>query len=209
MYPLEEKKGMSTAVMVTVIASLSISIFVMVAVFQAEASGGGPDMTIILSIFAGLIVLILAVWGVYRWLQTRLVSKPEIAASTAQAKLGQTVTLSYKQRVKRDISVEKLSFKLILRESATYQRGTDTYTVTHDHVMDEFGYTERAFPAGHIIEDHWQVQVPRDGMHTFVADNNKIQWFLQIHVDVKNTWPDFKRDYELPVMPALTEGQAS
>jgi hypothetical protein len=47
--------------------------------------------------------------------------------------------------------------------------------------------------------------IPSEAMHTFIADNNKLQWFVRVHVDIVD-WPDLEENYEIRVMPQKAWG---
>jgi hypothetical protein len=149
----------------------------------------------------GLIVLSVTLLGLARRMYY---GPPEIAISKMQVGVGEEFAMTYRHEFKRNIAVKKYIFRLIMRESATYQRGTDTVTVTHDHKVDEFGYPPQTFPRGHVIEDQWSVKIPPSGMHTFEARRNKIQWFIQIEIDGPGPL-DIKNDYEVKVSPQVVQ----
>ena len=144
----------------------------------------------------------LILWGVVILgvIKRRYYGAPDIAISKPQVGVGEEFAMSYHHEFKRNIPVKQYIFRLIMRESATYQRGTDTVTVTHDHKIDEFGYPPQTFPRGHVIQDQWNVKIPPTGMHTFSARRNKIQWFIQIEIDGPGPL-DVKREYEVIVLP--------
>ena len=148
-------------------------------------------------------VMILAGLGIYKFMETFYVTKPAVTFSPAQIKLGETVTMSYQQSFKRDTQVKKLSFQLVFRETAKYQVGTDTRTVKHELVIDEFGYAGQAYSKGHDLNDTWQFRIPENGMHTFdagISGHNKLQWYVKVNVEIEG-WLDFGKEYEVKVLP--------
>lgn len=137
---------------------------------------------------------------IYPAIQEMFVSKPIIAVHPPQARVGDQVKMSYQQAFKKDMQIHKLSFQLILKETARYRRGTNTYTVTHEHVIDEFGYGQRSIRRGEVVADEWQLQIPMQGVPTFKGRNNQLQWYIKVHIDIKG-WLNFKRNYEILVLP--------
>lgn len=146
----------------------------------------------------------LAMWAfvILGFVRRRYYGAPDIAISKPQVGVGEEFAMSYRHEFRRNIPVRQYIFRLIMRESATYQRGTDTVTVTHDLKIDEFGYPPQTFSRGHVIQDQWNVKIPPTGMHTFSARRNKIQWFLQIEIDGPGLL-DIKREYEVIVSPQV------
>jgi hypothetical protein len=155
-------------------------------------------------IFVAIGVTIL-VWAGRPIVASWRVSHPEITLNKPEFRVGESIDVSFQQRFKRAAEVERMDFKLLLRETATYQRGTDTYTVRHEDVVEE-----HEFPSGHIasnrvVQQSFSWRIPRDGMHTFKANRNKIQWFLKVEVEIAG-WPDYEQEYEVKVLPELASG---
>ncbi|MCI0710803.1 MAG: hypothetical protein L0154_11640 [Chloroflexi bacterium] len=185
------------------VALILAVIFTCVAVFVPVVSGFDFG-AIAFSAFFFLFTLIL--WGIVILgvIKRMYYGAPDIAISKTQVGIGEEFAMSYRHEFKRNIPVKQYIFRLIMRESATYQRGTDTVTVTHDHKIDEFGYPPQTFPRGHIIQDEWKVKIPPNGMHTFSARRNKIQWFVQVEIDGPGML-DIKREYEVIVSPQVVQ----
>jgi hypothetical protein len=177
-----------------------------------SGDGGWADVISMFSIqflcgFSGILIFVaigvaLMVWVgrpiVARW----RVSHPEITLDKTAYRVGDSFHVVYQQRFKRAADVEHMNLKLLLRETATYQRGTDTYTVRHEDVIEE-----HEFPSGHInsnsvVRQNLSWQIPRDGMHTFLASRNKIEWFLSVEVEISG-WPDYEQEYEVKVLPEV------
>ena len=78
----------------------------------------------------------------------------------------------------------------------------DTVTVTHEHLVQEYEEPPRRFQAGEALTQQRQFQVPRQGMHSFSANRNKLEWFIRARVEM-NGWPDFIEEYPLSVQPRL------
>jgi hypothetical protein len=83
------------------------------------------------------------------------------------------------------------------REEARYQRGTDTHTDTN--VFHRATLREVGDPTG-IARGTTSIQVPRDTMHTFGAENNKIIWSINMKGRI-NRWPDLDESFDIIVTP--------
>lgn len=195
MNQLSSHQGNGRIVFILVAIAIFIPI-VIVGIAQGDSTESVFAILIPFCIISGIV----GIFVIYPAMQRMYFGKPEVAISVNEARIGEIFTMTYHHRLNRSLTVKTLAFQLILHEAATYQRGTDTVTVTHDKVVDEFGYTDQHYSRGHTIQDQWQVQIPMDGMHTFEADHNKIKWFLRVKIDTKGFF-DFKRDYEIKVIP--------
>jgi len=88
--------------------------------------------------------------------------------------------------------------EFILRETAVYQRGTDTRTETQDKIVQEFHLLGQNYQAGQAFQK-LDVTGSCRWMHTFVAQHNKVQWILKFHLKIAR-WPDITEEYELQVI---------
>jgi hypothetical protein len=116
--------------------------------------------------------------------------------------VGETFTVDYQQTFRVATQVQLMRLSLILRESATYQRGTDTVTVTHDHFVQTYDLPPRHMSAGEMFQDRRQFQIPPSGMHSFAANRNKLNWLIKVSVQIPG-WPDFADEFSLTVPPEL------
>ena len=130
------------------------------------------------------------------------VSPPEVHVSNTNLRSGDEFTLSYQQTFKAASDVERITMQLILRESATYRRGTDTVTVTHDHLIQSFETPARHFDGGESFSDNRRLLIPRGAMHSFEANRNKLRWLVKVKVEIKS-WPDFEEEYSITVLPEM------
>lgn len=146
----------------------------------------------------GLFLLGGALWnGIAR---ARL-GRPELTVSQAEVAVGETFGVEYRQRFRTSAEIYNSRIELLFRESATYTQGTDTRTDRHEEVLDYFDGPAGTFPGDGMAQQAGTFTIPRDGMHSFTATNNKLQWFVRLKVDVKG-WPDLTEEYELRVLPA-------
>jgi len=129
---------------------------------------------------------------------------PEIALSDEPLRVGQSFTLRYRQPVRREVQFRRVVIQTILRETAIYRRGTDTYTVTHDHLIEEHVGEGRRLYANDDLTEERRMKIPRDAMHTFVATHNRLDWYVRVNVDVPNM-PDVWEELTFQVLPRLAE----
>jgi len=175
--------------------AISFPIFI-VAVSSGETAG---------ILIGGLFVLIGVAFMGYALLnlytRTRI-GKPEIVLSNTTLRVGEKFTMSYLHTFKRAVTIGEIRVQLIFRETATYQQGTDTRTVTHDHMIDERTEPGRSFQAGNLINQTYEFQIPVDGMHNLDVRRNKLQWILIMKMSVPRL-PDFVEQIDLTVVPEL------
>jgi hypothetical protein len=149
--------------------------------------------------------------GIGAWLVIKLlnpvvakarVEPAELIISKDTLRVGESFRATYRQAFKFDADVDKVLIQFVLRETATYRRGTNTYTAVHNHTHFEQTYPGRHYQSGQLFEDSLELQIPTDGTHTFVATRNKLQWFIHVEVDFSK-WPDYKEDFEIKVLPEM------
>lgn len=148
-------------------------------------------------LLAGLLMLGIGGRGL---LARARVTRPEVTLSTQSPRVGEVVTLSYRQTFRTGTDVQGIRFQLILRESATYRRGTDTVTVRYDNLVQEYTLPVRHFDSGEGFQDQRQFQP--QGMHTFSVSNNKLAWLIHVQVEMAG-WPAYTEEYPLQVAPEL------
>jgi hypothetical protein len=98
------------------------------------------------------------------------------------------------------VDVQGVTIQLLQRETAVFQRGTDTKTVTHDKVAQEFTHLGQTYSSTYAFYDSRELRIPADAMHTFIAARNKIQWFVKVNLRMAG-WPDITETFELTVVP--------
>ena len=150
--------------------------------------------------------LLIGGWVVVRVLNPAVakarVERPEVIISKDTLRVGESFRVTYRQSFKFAADVEKILVQFVLRETAIYRRGSSTYTAVHNHLHFEQTYPGRHYQSGQLFEDSLELQIPVDGMHTFVATRNKLQWFIHIEIDFAK-WPDYKEDFEVQVLPEM------
>lgn len=93
--------------------------------------------------------------------------------------------------------ISKLTVSLIGQEWCRYRRGTSTSTDTE--VFMTLKLVESESPLW-IREGRCTVSLPSGSMHSFKADNNRIEWKLQVRGEIR-FWPDVIEDFEMVVEP--------
>lgn len=146
--------------------------------------------------------LIFLVAGVMPLIARTRIEPPQVVISNSNLRSGEEFSLGYQQNFKSGVDVEKLVVQLLLRESATYRRGTDTVTVTHDHVLQNFEEPARHFDAGQQYVQNFRWAIPRGAMHSFQASRNRLYWIVKVKVDMKG-WPDYDEEFGLTVLPEI------
>ena len=129
---------------------------------------------------------------------------PSAAISSYQLRLGERVTVKYEQSARRSLELRRVLIQLVLRESATYRRGTDSHTVVHDTVIDQHEGPGRQLARGDVLAEACTLQVPVDSMHTLELARNKLIWLVRIQVEVPGT-PDVTEEIVITVVPDLVE----
>ncbi len=193
---------------VWLIGSCASLLFVGVPMVLSVASGAeslstaaGPLLFTVLFtvpfVLVGAGLLVFSLWPMIVGLR---VTRPEVIVSEDAVRPGDTFSFSFRQTFKRAAEMKQASFQLVLRETAIYRRGTDTYTVNHDYVVQRHDLPPRSFQAGEMLSDQRLWQIPADAMHTYVADHNRLRWLILAQVGIGG-WPDFKEEYEVQVLP--------
>ncbi len=172
------------------------TVFVIICLTQDEIT-----FAIIGSIFL-LVGFLLLLYALLVMVIRARVGTPEFLISKETLKVGEPFNISYYHSFKRKVRVNRILIQLYFRETATYQQGTDTKTVRHQEMIEEFEEPGGDFRAGSMIQNSFDVQIPPDGMHTLKVQRNQLQWFVKFQMEIPRL-PDFVNEYELEVLPAL------
>ena len=147
------------------------------------------------------VALLIAGFVAHRIMSNMILGRPAIRVSANPLFLGEDLVGSFSQRVKKKIHVNKVTLTLTCREWARYTQGTQSHTVTHvvseqHHVISYIGDVS----ASDVISGEFLFSIRDNAMHTFLASDNKIQWFITIKTDVAN-WPDGSYQLDVQVAP--------
>ncbi|MDA7979764.1 MAG: hypothetical protein MPJ50_13435 [Pirellulales bacterium] len=164
--------------------------------FMQDGVGSWP--LLIVSVF-GVVGLLILAGSIHKLLAQSRIHPPVIALSTSPVLLGESVTGRFSQTPKRGIKINKISVKIICRESATYTHGTNTSTVTHDVSVEEHILLENQHASPlQPLEGDFSINISDDAMHSFSANRNSIQWLIEMHTDIAG-WPDYKHAVKFDV----------
>jgi hypothetical protein len=159
------------------------------------------------TIIGGIFVLVglgIFLFGALTYYTRLRIGQPEITISEQMLRVGESFTVNLFHSFKSGVQIDGIRLELVFRETATYQQGTDTRTVTHNHIIAEFEEPGSYFQAGHLIQKSYDLQIPRDGMHTLKVTRNKLEWFVHFSMKVPRL-PDFSEEYELEVVPVMAK----
>ncbi|MCA9973329.1 MAG: hypothetical protein KC425_24085 [Anaerolineales bacterium] len=174
------------------------SVFVVIGVTQAQL-----PFTIFGGAFMAIGVIFLA-YALLAMLTRARIGRPELTISALRLRVGESFTVSLVNTFARSITVDELLIQLVFRETAVYQRGTDTETVRHEEIVGELRRPGRPYAAGHILAETQAFQIPPDAMHTLKVRRNRLEWFLRVRMTVPRL-PDFVEERELEVVPERVE----
>lgn len=164
--------------------------------FTNEPNIGGM-LFISLFILVGIGLMIYAGMTYY----TRFkVGKPDFVISHTEARLGEKIDFSFTHTLRSDVKINWMKTQLILRETATYQRGTDTTTVTHNNIIDEYEEPGFDYRGGQMFSKAYSFTLPEDGMHTLKVRRNALEWFIKFEADIPSL-PNFVEEFEIIVHP--------
>ncbi len=174
--------------------------------FMSFVSGAGWPFVL----FAGAFVAVgLGIMGVGSWrllirpsLVGRHFARPMASIEPSVVQVGSRIRVRYEQTVRANVETRRFAMQLILRERATYQRGTNSYTVVHDGIIDSYEQPGRQLVAGEVISEDRTFAIPRDSMHSFDARNNKLIWLIRVMIDTPNA-PDVLEEIEFVVAPMV------
>ncbi len=172
--------------------------------FIVMASGGDSPVVPILIFCLPAILLIIAggIWfGIRQYSRSRF-GKPDVLISKNELRVGESFTVQFAHTFANDITLEEIKIQLVYRETATYQQGTNTRTVTYEDVIEEYELPAGDYRAGHMAAENYTMRIPPDGMHTLRVRRNLIQWFVRVKAGIPKL-PDYVETFELTVIPEL------
>ena len=189
-----------------IIGSIVISLFwngiVSVFVYQAFTGwqAGHPDYFLMVFMIPFVLIGLVMIGSIFYFIMAAFNPRPVIVLSKTTLRLGDSVPVNW--ATKGDVNkIQNFKLSLMGEESATYRRGTKTYT-------DRNTFYEKPIVTSHIPESirrgEAMVQIPAESMHSFKSDNNAITWKIRMHCDVPR-WPDAKDDFEITVYPLMLE----
>lgn len=140
-------------------------------------------------------------WSVYRFFLKFLVfvafGPSRLEISQYPLAPGQTVQLSLRQP--GQMRLHLLEVVLLCQEVVTYSQGTNVRTETRN-VVEQRLFRQRGIAAAEPFQCEFEMAIPRDAMHSFSADSNRIQWKIIVSASVRG-WPRFERAFPIIVQP--------
>lgn len=172
-----------------------VSVFVW-HVWDGWRAGHGIDGCAVVFLIPFVLVGLLFLVGVPYQLLALANPRPRLTLSRAAVPLGGAASLEWRfsgaARRLRDLRIW-----LEGTESATYQRGTSTYTDTETFASIEVVKRQEGMPVATGIAT---VEIPADTMHSFEANHNKILWTLKLTASIAR-WPDVVTEFPFVVQP--------
>lgn len=174
-----------------------------IAVFQCVkgwmTGNGSIGFTIFISIF--VLIGIAIIFGFFHAVLAAFNPKLTITLFSDFICIGDEVSFNWEFKGSAN-RISRFTLTLTGTEAASYRRGTDTITATHNfYQMVVTEQTNAAF----MQRGQGRIAIPGESMHTFKSSNNEIMWVLKAHCDISK-WPDTKDDYTISIHP-LQEGR--
>ena len=142
--------------------------------------------------------------GGHSLLMNMLLGLPKTFMSAVVLRRGDELLVHYTHPIKRSVTLKSMAFTLVLQESATYDQGTSTVTVTHDHIIDQNLEADVQLSPETGIDRQLRYTIPDDAMHSFEAHRNTLQWYVKVKFDIPN-FPDFHKNYKVKVLAEVND----
>ncbi|MDH5179910.1 MAG: SoxR reducing system RseC family protein [Gammaproteobacteria bacterium] len=98
------------------------------------------------------------------------------------------------------IDLKHITAKLYAAEKAVSGSGTNRTTHTHTLYSETYELSgPMTLAEGMPVQRKFRFTIPPEGPCTFIAADNRIEWKLEIHIDIDN-WPDWVKDETIPVV---------
>lgn len=198
--PSRSAKGGRSCLLLFALCWLGFSLFW---TYMAWRGGGGAMALFgVPFILIGLFIIVGALW---RSIAGVKIAPPVLEVSNPNPSLGETIRVQWSLRFRTKTMLQDGRVELLFRESASYTQGTDTRTDTYEDVKEFFELPVGEMEAGKAIEGQTNFLIPAEGMHTFKQNNNRLEWFLRVHLNALE-WPDLNDEFELQVQPRKAWG---
>jgi len=191
------------AVVHFILAGLSVAVFaVLSAAFML--CGGFPWWTILLFAIPALLGFGYSIRNGLK--EYRVVSQMEPGELHLEGwpfRLGEEIHLKYVRRLKRPLTLNKLSAKVALVEKATYQQGSSTTTV--QEIVREWSLMamEPQRPFEEVVGE-WDFVVPEDQPPTLPINRNELIWKVIVTVSFAEGLQD-DSEFPLLVLPEVLD----
>lgn len=113
-------------------------------------------------------------------LRIRRFEPGKLVASSWPLAIGDSASVTFRRGVKRGAvpAVNAIEATIVVREVAQYRQGTDTHTVTEE--VASYPVESRLLSTPDAVVAQLEVVVPTNAPPSFEADNNRIEWWLEI-----------------------------
>lgn len=168
-----------------------VSVFV--GVLLREWGRGNIEWVLALFLTPFVLIGLLLLFGTVHGFLALFNPRPRLTIGSRQLELGDTSDLDwvFSGATRR---IKKLRIYLEGREEATYTRGTDTSTDKNVFATIEIASKPNAEPGRAMV------QVPRDTMHSFTSNHNKVVWEIHVKGEI-GYWSDVDEAFEIEVLP--------
>lgn len=136
---------------------------------------------LILSLFcaAGVFIMTIGVRGL--WVAFRF-GPGRLTPSSWPLRLGEDFTIEYERPAKDKSVIDMMSARLYLKETAIYQRGTDTCTDTEIVASEELGTVGAGQDGTGTYHGIWSLRIPPEGPSSFESRNSKVHWMVDVRI---------------------------
>jgi hypothetical protein len=164
--------------------------------FEITGNIKGANWFIYVFLIPFQVIGLLLLWGVINSALALLNPKPTLTLGADSVPVGGSLTLQWQMSgmVSR---LRNLKIVLSGREEAHYRRGTSSYT--DKNTFYEVQIAE-ANDSTRIERGMATISIPRNTMHSFIADDNKIIWSLKVTGEI-GFFPDVDETFDILVRP--------
>jgi hypothetical protein len=180
---------------------------------------GPVALAVVVGVIGGIFAIRLPAWalaliaGVYVIVfGFVLIRRARIVAAMAAGELfvqrwplrrNEVVRVRYQRDLKTVLAVREVKAQLICEESATYQQGTDTRTVTEIVFQTPLDLVDENVTPQQIQMD-WNVRIPPALPPSLEVYRNRVHWRIKVDVTVDGL-PDDDSTFKLLVVPEIVE----
>jgi hypothetical protein len=147
-----------------------------------------------------VVQVVLTVHAVKVWLRSTKSGSSRLEVSEHPLLPGETYSAILVQT--GQMKVRRLEVQLICQEEATYSPGTDTRVareIVRRDILWRRDFLE--IRPGAALEAAFDVPIPDGAMHSFVADHNRVDWYLLVRI--RTAGSGLERRFPVCVYPRL------
>lgn len=181
-----------------------VGIFVHVAIFDPPFDDFWGRIGLSLFLIPFVLVGLALIGGCLHTLLSLFNPSVSIALSTGAPRLGSELDVAWE--VSGGLrSLQRLNVVIIGQEWCRYVQGTDTKTDMSTFAVIEICTIDEQ---GEISFGSRSITIPVDTMHSFEANNNRIQWTVRVQGEIA-WWPNVSEDFAFRVAPSAAARHAS